>query len=560
MANAVLKAGVRSHSGLEEAVYQNIEMCMQLVRMIRTSLGPNGLFKMILNRLEKLIVTKNASAIASELDVTHPAAKMLVMAAQNQALEYGDGTNLVMVLAGELLDRAKNLLQQGLVVVDILAGYEYAYKYLADEILNAESHPLISRPVVDLHDPTQLALILKPALASKQYGYEDFLSNLVAEACTSVMPEDCRLFNTEAIRIAKVPGRSVRDSFLVRGFVIPALPKGSVTKMETCRIAVYGCAVELDRMETKGTVLLSSAEELLDLSASEERAMEARIREFAEAGINVIVSQMSFTDLAIHYCNKYGVMALKIGSKFEVRRFAKSVGAAVLMSLRIPTAEQIGKCSEMVIEEIGDKQVVIARDLEESGKGSAGGDAKEEVHCRDIVTIILRAATDNVLNDVSVAIGNAINVAKAACTDDRFLPGAGAAEAAMTTQLRTLANHEPGLKQYSIRAYAEALESIPRILAETSGLPVDKVMEELQAAHVAQKVNTGVDIEADTSSATTFCCDARERQIYDNVAIKNWALRMATDTACNILRVDVIVMRKAAGGPAPRTPGQAEWN
>lgn len=553
-----MKAGTSSYSGLEEAVFKNIEACMQLVRITRTSMGPNGLSKMILNHLEKLVITKNASAIATEIEVNHPAAKMLVMAAQNQALEYGDGTNLVVTLAGELLDRAKNLLEQGLVVADIISGYERALRHILDELDNNSNSTLIHRPFGDLHDKKQLALAIRPAIASKQSGYEDFLSELVAEACIQVIPEDPRLFNPESIRIAKVPGKSITDSFVVRGFVIPTLPRGAVQQMKNCKIAVYGCAIELDRTETKGTVLLQSAEELLDLSASEEKAMDTRIKEFADNGINVIVSQMSFHDLALHFCDKYNILAVKIGSKFEVRRFAKSVGATLNMTFKVPEKEKLGVCSEMIIEEIGDKQVIVARD---DGSTTTGVGTTEEggVNCRDITTIVLRAATQGVLNDVSVAIGNAVNVVKATCGDDRFLPGAGASEMALATQLHELASKEPGLQQYSMHAYAEALEIVPRLLAETAGLSTDEVMTEMQSKHVQGVDYTGVNVDGASENGewTINTCAA---QIYDSLPIKSWAIRMATDTACNVLRVDVIVMRKQAGGPKPQVPGQAEWN
>ncbi|EFO65000.1 TCP-1 chaperonin subunit theta [Giardia lamblia P15] len=558
--SSMMKVGTNSYSGLEEAVFKNIEACIQLVRITRTSMGPNGLSKMILNHLEKLVITKNASAIATEIEVNHPAAKMLVMAAQNQALEYGDGTNLVVTLAGELLERAKDLLEQGLVVTDIIAGYERALRHILNKLDSNSLSTLIHRPFGDLHDKKQLALAIKPALASKQSGYEDFLSELVAEACIQVIPENPRLFNPESIRIAKVPGKSIMDSFVVRGFVIPTLPRGAVQRMQNCRIAVYGCAIELDRTETKGTVLLQSAEELLDLSASEEKAMDAKIKEFFDNGINVIVSQMSFHDLALHFCDKYNILAVKIGSKFEVRRFAKSVGAALNMTFRVPEKEKIGTCSEMTIEEIGDKQVIVARDDGSTNITNDSGTAEDAgVNCRDITTIVLRAATQSVLNDVSIAIGNAVNVVKATCSDDRFLPGAGAAEMALATNLHDLASKEPGLQQYSIHAYAEALEVVPRLLAETAGLPADEVMTEMQSKHVQGVDYTGVNIDgADENGEWTLNTSAA--QIYDNLAVKAWAIRMATDTACNVLRVDVIVMRKQAGGPKPQVPGQTEWN
>jgi len=579
----MLKAGTRNLAGLDEAVYQNIEACNELAHITRTSLGPNGLFKMILNHLEKLIVTKNASTIATELEVKHPAAKMLVMAANNQAIEYGDGTNLVITLAGELLNQASSLLQQGVVVADVIAGYDAAFERIQRVLAEPEN---VLTPVTNVRDPKELAKVLRTALASKQYGYEDALAPIVAEACTMIMDEKGN-FNPDSVRVAKVLGRSVEDSFVVRGFVIPALPKGTVDRMEKCVIAVYACEVQNEETETKGTVLLESAEELVSLSASAEHRMKEKIKALKAAGVNVIVAQMNINDLAIHYCNKYGILCIKVGSKYEIRRFAKSVNAQLLMTFRVPEPARCGHCDLMQLQEIGDKKVVICRDEApptgerdsadldaRSAAALANGDdgaPSPRASCRDISTIVIRAATQNVADDVAVAVGNAVNVAKATVGDGRFVPGAGACEMHLATALRTLASTTTGLEQYSIRAFADALEIVPRILAETSGLHADTVLSQLQASHVAGDLRRGVNVEGGSAlaapasagssdSGKDFCLDAVEAGILDNLAVKSWAIRMAVDAACSVLRVDQVVMRKQAGGPAPRQAGQAEWN
>lgn len=580
---AMLKAGTRNLAGLDEAVYQNIEACSELAHITRTSLGPNGLFKMILNHLEKLIVTKNASTIATELEVKHPAAKMLVMAASNQAIEYGDGTNLVVALAGELLAQASALLQQGVVVADVIAGYDAAFERIQKVLAEPEN---VVSPVADVRNPGELAKVLRTALASKQYGYEDVLAPIVAQACTMIM-DGTGKFNPDSVRVAKVLGRSVADSFVVRGFVIPALPKGTVDRMEKCVIAVYACEVQNEETETKGTVLLESAEELVSLSASAEHRMEEKIKALKAAGVNVIVAQMNIHDLAVHYCNKYGILCIKIGSKYEIRRFAKSVNAQLLMTFRVPEPARCGHCDIMQLQEIGDKKVVVCKDeaapaeepAAELGARSAAALANGEedagiprASCRDISTIVIRAATQNVADDVAVAVGNAVNVAKATVADGRFVPGAGACEMHLATSLRSMAATTTGLEQYAIRAFADALEIVPRILAETSGLHADTVLSQLQASHVAGDLRSGVNVEGGSALAVSapaapsaaakqdLCLDAVEAGILDNLAVKSWAIRMAVDAACSVLRVDQVVMRKQAGGPAPRQPGQGEWN
>lgn len=567
--NNMLKAGTRELSGLDEAVYQNIDACVELSRMTRTSLGPNGLFKMILNNLEKLIVTKNAGAIVSELQIKHPASKMLVLAAQNQAMEYGDGTNLVLTLAGELLHQAKLLLQQGIVVADVVKGYELAFARICDEFEKKERG--LSVDTVDVKTIEGIEKVVRPALMAKQYGHEDVLAKLVSEACSMIMHNDPetgkKTFVADNVRVAKVPGSTIDESFVVRGFVIPAIPKGSVQSMKKCKIACYGCPVELEQTETKGVVLIEDAKDLIGLSKSEEQAFEARIKSFADAGINVIAAQNNFHELAVHYCNKYGIMALKIGSKFEIRRFAKSTNSQLLMTFRLPTAEErCGSCGEMSIREIGDRKVIICRDLDNESENKTEGS-------REISTIVLRSATQNVLNDMAAALGNAVNVAKAVCDDPRIVPGAGATEMHLANILEDEANRETGLEQYALRAFSESLKTIPRMLAETSGLKGDSVMTRLQVSHSAGEHSTGVNVEAacareealtsdlNAEDDNDYVIDAMEANIVDSLAVKQWAIRMSVDAACTVLKVDQVIMRKMAGGPkVPKPKGQQEWN
>lgn len=250
---------------------------------------------------------------------------------------------------------------------------------------------------------------------------------------------------------------------------------------------------------------------------------------------------MNIHELALHYCNKYGIMHIKISSKYETRRFAISVNAEVNNICR--KAERpvpVGYCDVIEVQEVGDKKVIVCKDESSSE--------------RDVSTIVLRAATENVLNDVALAIGNGINVAKVAVGSNEFLPGAGATELELGLQLKKLAAIETGLEQYSIRAFAEALEIIPRVLAETAGMNADNCITKLVAEHSAGKTATGVNIEAAGTEDLTV--SAVEACVFDSEAVKLWAFRNAVDAACSILRVDQVVMRKQAGGPKPQEPGQ----
>ncbi|CAL5992780.1 TCP-1_chaperonin subunit theta [Hexamita inflata] len=485
----MMKGGTKNLQGMEEAVFMNIKATKELAAIARTSMGPHGLFKMIVNHLEKLIVTKNAVQMTSELEVKHPAAKMVVMAAANQALEFGDGTNLVITLAGELLAQAEQLLQQGIVVQDVVSGYEKAFKYIQDNIEK------IRTPQISPLTEQGLKKLILSAVSSKQYGQEVIISNLISQAVLQIVKDGD--FNADFVRVAKIPGGGIEDSFVVRGLVVPVQPRGIVQKMENCKIVVFSCPVELRETETKGTILLDNADELQKLSKNEEKTYEELILSYKNQGINVLVSQMNIHELALHYCNKYGIMVIKISSKYETRRFAISVGAELLTICRKAEAEvPVGFCSKIFVDEVGDKKVIVCRD-----------DRTED--SRNIATVVLRAATENVLNDIALAVGNGVNVAKVAITQNHFLPGAGATELELAQQLKKVAAVEPGLEQYSIRAFADALEIVPRILAETAGLNADQVITELCGKHAQGLVNVGVNVEGieeqtiDTIEAST---------------------------------------------------------
>lgn len=321
---AMLKEGHKHFSGVEEAVMKNIEACKALAQMTKTSLGPNGMNKMVINHLEKLFVTSDASTIVTEMDVYHPAAKLLVMAAKAQAGEVGDATNLVLTLAGELLGNAEVLLRDGLHTSEIAEGYQRA----SDKALSVlESLVLPGTDTLDVKDKAAVALRLRGAISSKQLGYEDLLAPLIAEACIDVVPSNPHNFNVDNVRIVKIMGGALPDSQVVKGMVLKRDAEGSVKCVENAKVAVYAQGVDTSGPETKGTVLIKSAEELEGYSRSEEEKLEQYVKAIADSGAKVIVSGGAIGEMAMHFIEKYGLLALRIPSKFDMRRFCRATGA-----------------------------------------------------------------------------------------------------------------------------------------------------------------------------------------------------------------------------------------
>jgi len=256
---SMLKEGHRHLSGLEEAVLKNIDACGELSAITRTSLGPNGMNKMVINHLDKLFVTNDAATIVNELEVQHPAAKILVLAGRAQQEEIGDGANLTISFAGELLQKAGELIRMGLHPSEIIIGYTKAINKtieILEDLVEKGSENM------DVRNKEEVVLRMRSAVASKQFGQEDILCPLVADACMQVCPKNPANFNVDNVRVAKLVGGGLRNSTVVRGMVLKNDAVGSIKRVEKAKIAVFAGGVDTSATETKGTVLIHSAEQV----------------------------------------------------------------------------------------------------------------------------------------------------------------------------------------------------------------------------------------------------------------------------------------------------------
>ncbi|KAL1491725.1 hypothetical protein ABEB36_012280 [Hypothenemus hampei] len=522
----MLKDGARHFFGTEEAVIRNLTACKEFAQSVRSAYGPNGMNKMIINHIEKQFVTSDAATIIRELEVEHPGAKLMILASEMQDAEVGDGTNFVIILSGALLECSEELIRLGVTPTEVAEGYERGLEKCL-EILPS----LICYKIQDNRDINEIKQVIKTSIESKQYGNEEFLADLVARACISILPEQTT-FNVDNVRVCKILGSGLHSSQVVQGMVFKRHVEGEITQAENAKVAIYSCPVDIMQTETKGTVLIKSADELLNFSRGEENLLELQIKSIAEAGVKVIVAGAKYGDLALHYIHKYNIMAVRLNSKFDLRRLSKTINATVLPRLTAPTAEELGYCDLVCVEELGDTPIVAFRQ-----------NTKESRIC----TIVIRGATENYMDDIERAIDDGVNTFKGLCRDPRFVPGAGATEAELAVQLLKYADTLPGLEQYATRKFASALETLPKALAENSGLRSQVVLEQVLEAHQNGQKNVGVDIESQNSTV-----DAVEKKILDLYQSKYWGLKYAVDAATTILKVDQIIMAKRAGGPKAR--------
>ena len=541
-----------SYDAEDGAVLRNIDACRTIASTVQTSLGPYGRNKLVINHLQKMILTNDAATILRELEVVHPAAKLLVMASQQQEAEMGDATNMVIVFAGELLKKAEDLLRMGLKTSEIVQGYERAGRE-AQKVLEE----LEVDSVEDIRSQEELAKAIKTVVAAKQSGNEDLLADMVAAAVLAVLPKNPSNFNVDNIRVVKIMGGSLEHSKVVKGMVFGREPEGTVKKANKAKVGVFSCPIDISQTETKGTVLLKNSKELYDFSKGEEAQMENAVKELKDSGLRVIVAGATVGELALHYLNRAGILVIKIMSKFELRRLCRVVGASPLARLGAPMPDEMGNIDIVETLEIGGDRVTVFRQENEQTRTA---------------TLVLRGATQNHLDDVERAVDDGVNVVKAITRDSRLVPGAGAAEMQLIERISAIADKTPGLAQYAIRKYAEAFEVIPRTLAESAGLDATEVLSKLYTAHAASTKPAangskkdadgdddsdeeipclGIDVENSDGSGTL---DAEDEGILDLMISKAWAIKLATEAARTVLSVDQIIVARQAGGPKP--PGK----
>lgn len=545
---SMLKSGARAYSGIEEAVYRNINACMELSDTVKSAYGPMGMNKIIVNHIEKLFVTNDAATIIREMEVQHPAAKMIVMASMQQEEEAGDGTNFVLLFAGALLKHAEKLLRNGLALTDVQKGYEMARDYALQEVLPQ----LTVSKCEDLLNEEQVSRAIRTSLSSKQYGYEDFLSKLIAKTCIATLNKGASpmSFSVDNVRICKIVGSGVTDSSMVKGMMFKRLIESDITRVENAKIAAFSCPLDNMTTETKGTVLIKNADELMNFSKGEESMLEKTIASIAEQGVNCIVAGGKVADMALHFCNKYNIMVLRLMSKWDLRRLCKTVGATCLPKMATPTKEDLGYCQSVRLDCIGEQQVVIF----ERGTDSS-----------TMCTVLIRGATDNILDDIERAIDDGVNNFKILTktpTDAKLVAGAGATEMAVATRVQDFAQKIEGLEQYSVEKFAEALEIFPRVLADNAGLPAQEVISKMYSEHgVDKEPIQGVNIECNSAKVNkdgTLNCV--EKGLLEPYETKKWAIKYACDAALTVLSVDSVIMAKPAGGPKPRQQKAADWD
>lgn len=550
----LFKQGYQTHSNADGALIRNIQAVREISSILLTSMGPSGRNKIIVNQHGRIFITNDAATMLNELEVVHPAVKLLIMASQQQMMEMGDNSNLVIILAGEFLNAAEKLVTLGLSPTEIIQGYTLANKFVGEAL-----EKLVVDKVTSVTEPLELLKAIKPVVMSKQYGFEDLISKLIIEAVSTILnPKNPSSFNIDSVRVVKIMGSSLNESKVIKGMVFPREPEGHIKNIkQKSKVSIYTCPIDISTTESKGTVLLHNAKEILDFSKGEEQQLDQMCKEISDSGVKVVVAGANVGELALHYFNKYGILVLRVPSKFDLRRICRVCGATPLPRLGAPMPEEMGSIDYIETKEIGGDRVTIFR--QEDGANSTSRTA----------TILIRGATQNHLDDIERAIDDGVNSVKALLQDNRLLPGAGAVEAELIKLITQYGEKTPGLLQLAIKEYANSFEVIPRALAETAGLDVQESLSKLYAGHSDKQkeedkeanvdgLRLGLDIDGESS---TGLVDTVEFGILDLLAAKKSAINLATDATNTVLSIDQIIMAKRAGGPVmPKQQRPGNWD
>ncbi len=516
----ILPEGYQRFVG-RDAQRMNIMAARVVAETVRTTLGPMGMDKMLVDEMGDVVVTNDGVTILEEMDIEHPAAKMVVEVAKTQEDEVGDGTTTAVVLAGELLGKAEDLLDQDIHPTVITRGYRLAQEK-AEEVLEEIAID------IDPDDEEILKKIAMTAMTGK--GVEtarDYLAELVVKAVKQVAEEEDGeiVIDTDNIKIEKKEGGSLEDTELIYGIVIdkekvhPAMPR----KVEDAKIALLNCPIEVKETETDAEIRITDPEQLQAFIEEEERMIREMVDKIAETGDNVVFCQKGIDDLAQHYLAKKGILAVRRVKKSDMEKLAKATGGRIVTNIDDLTEKDLGEAE--VVEErkvAGDKMIFV--------EGCKNPKA---------VTILVRGGTEHVVDEAERAIEDAIGVVAAALEDGKVVPGGGAPEVEVARQLRKYADAVEGREQLAVEAFADAMEVIPRTLAENSGLDPIDVLVQLRAKHEEGEVETGIDVfEGEVKNML-------DEGVVEPLRVKTQAISSATEAAELILRIDdVIAARK----------------
>jgi thermosome len=526
----ILKEGTSRSRG-KEAQRNNIMAAKIIAEAIRSTLGPRGMDKMLVDSLGDITITNDGAAILDEIDVEHPAAKMMVEIAKTQDDMVGDGTTTAVVLSGELLKKAEELLEQNIHPTLIVSGYRKAAEK-AMEVLDNISE------AVKLDDKETLRKVAITSMSSKGVGSaREHFADIAIEAVGQIAEKRGEEWSADIdnIQIIKKEGKSLLDTELIRGIILDkeVVHAGMPKRVKNARIALVNTALEVKKTEISAEIRIRDPTQMKAFLDKETNMLKTMVDKITKAGANVVICQKGIDDMAQHFLAKEGVLAVRRVKESDMDKLSRAAGGRMANNLDDLKPEDLGHAALVEERKIGDDELVFIEG------------------CKDpkSVSILIRAGLERMVDEAERAMNDALSVVADLFKKNKVVVGGGAVEAEVAKELRHYAVKIGGREQLAVEAFAESLEIIPNTLAENAGLEKIDIMVELRAAHEKPKgYLMGVDVF--TGKVTNM----RKMGVIEPLSVKEQAIKSASEAASMILRIDDVI--SSSKPKTPKGPGE----
>ena len=528
----VLKESALQQKG-RDAQKNNIAAAKLVAELVKTSLGPRGLDKMLVDSLGDVTITNDGATILKEIDAQHPAAKMMVEISKTIDTEVGDGTTSSVIFAGALLEKAEKLLEKDVHSTVIIDGYQAASEKALELLAKLAK-------TIKPDDRESLIKIAKTSMQSKLVSENSVpLSKLAVDAILKIVEKDGDKYSVDLdnLKVEKKAGGSIDDTALINGIVLDKeiVHSGMPTKIEKAKIALVNAALEVEKTEMSAEIRISDPTQMQQFLEEENKMLKSMVDKIHSIGANVLICQKGIDDISQHYLSKHGIMAVRRVKESDMTKLAKATGGRITTSL-----------DDISTKDLGSAEIVQQKKVESDKWVFIEG-------CKNprSVTILIRGGSQRVVDEADRSIHDALMVVKDVVEKPLIVAGGGSPEAYLATELNEWTGSSEGREQLAIKQYAEALESIPLTIAENAGMdPIDSLIT-LRANQSNGKQTVGINAR-EGKIGNMFSLD-----IVEPLAVKEQIIKSATEAACMILRIDDVIAvsgRPSAGGPPPGMP------
>ena len=514
----ILKEGTQRTRG-RSAQSNNIAAAKAVADSVRSTLGPKGMDKMLVDSMGDVVITNDGATILKEMDIEHPAAKMIIEVAKTQEQHCYDGTTSAVVLSGELLKRSEDLIEQNVHPTVICEGFRLA----AEKAIS-----LLDGHGISTNDNDAILLeVAKTSLTGKSAGaVKSFMADICVRAVNAVgvVDEGERIVDLSDIKVEKRQGGSIKDSTLIDGILLDKerVHAGMPRSINDAKIALINSAVEVKKTEVDAKIQITDPNQLASFLAEEENYIRGLVEKITASGANVLICQKGIDELAQHYLSKAGVFTIRRAKKSDMEALSKATGAQIVTNMDDLSAQDLGHAARVEERKIGESDMTFVTGCPEAKS----------------VSVLLRGGTEHVVDEIRRAFDDAVGVVSVAWEDGAVLTGGGSVLAALSRDLRTYAETIGGREQMAIEAFASALEIIPRTLAENAGLDPVTTLIALRKANADGASHAGINVYEGG------VVDMKDGNVLEPLRVVEQAIQSATETAIMILRIDDVISSK----------------